>query len=200
MKSLETLLFTICLAALAPITGFLAAWWSLYTVLSGRSVFAAALVGLLLGIVFDVAFLRRWILHPSTVRLAVWTAVYLFYSVGVFGFFMGVPVFNVLLGVPAGLLVGAKLAASGASPAERRAMARRTSLFTTAVLAVICAAAAALALADPYTAGNLEGMLALRFAVTQEMIVTLILAGGAGLLLAEYWLTKVTVNRRARMA
>jgi len=30
----------------------------------------------------------------------------LFYSVGMFGFFMGVPVFNVILAVPAGVFVG----------------------------------------------------------------------------------------------
>ena len=42
--------------------------------------------------------------------------------------------------------------------------------------------------------------LALSFAVTHEMIVALIVLGGAGLLVAEFWLTGATASLRARGA
>ncbi len=51
-----------------------------------------------------------------------------------------------------------------------------------------------LALTDPYTAGNLEGMLGLGFQVTQPMVLGLILVGGSMLLAAQWWLTGAVVR------
>lgn len=53
------------------------------------------------------------------------------------------------------------------------------------MLAAFCAAAAWLALRDPTTAANLEGMLGLGFTVSTGTIWGLILIGGAGLLAAQ---------------
>jgi hypothetical protein len=107
---------------------------------------------------------------------------------------MGVPVVLPLLGLPAGILVSGRLARQGAPQGEVRRTARLASAFTTAVLAIACTASATLALRDPYTGSNLEGMLGLRFQVTTPMIVALIVVGGAALLAAQWFLTAAAVR------
>jgi hypothetical protein len=74
-----------------------------------------------------------------------------------------------------------------------------TNLFTTGVMGFICAASAYLALRDPTTAANLEGMLRLQFDVTQGMIIALIVVGGTALLGLHWWLIKKTIQVSKRM-
>ncbi len=61
-------------------------------------------------------------------------------------------------------------------------------------MAFICTSSAFLALRDPTTAANIEGMLCLTFEVTQEMIIALIVVGGAGLLGLHWWLVDKTIQ------
>jgi hypothetical protein len=116
-------------------------------------------------------------------------AVYLFYSIGVFGFFMGVPVFNTALAIPAGFVVGGRLAAENADRQQAWKTAQRTAWFTTGVLALVCAVSAFIALVSTSTAGDLRGMLGLGFEVSQAMIIGLILVGGTVLLSVCWGLT-----------
>ena len=86
------------------------------------------------------------------------------------------------------------MAHAGAAPEDVRRQAKQASAFTTGVLAVACTASATLALVDPYTAANLEGMLGLGFEVTRPMIVALIIVGGAVLLGMQWTLTGGVVH------
>jgi hypothetical protein len=125
----------------------------------------------------------------------VWMAVYGFYSIGLFGMFMGVPVFNVLLALPAGVFVGRWLARTGADSIRARKAARQTAVWTTGVLGLVGIASAAFALASSSTASDLRGMLGLPFPVTPVMIIGIILGGGGLILAVEWWLTLQTVER-----
>ena len=95
----------------------------------------------------------------------------MFYSVGMLGFFMGVPVFHVALALPAGVFVGRWLVHCGADFPRVQQTARETALFTTSVLGLVCLASASIALASPSTAADLQGMLRLPFRVTRAMIL-----------------------------
>lgn len=198
MKRLDAVIIAVFIGAVPPIAGFLVGWWAALSLLPERAIPFAALGGLLVGFVIDMVFLRRWVRRAYDTGYGVWMALYLFYSVGLFGLSMGVPVLNVLLGVPAGLYVGARLAHEHADQRQTSLMARCTALFTTAVLGLVCSASALLALLDPYTAANLEGMLGLGFRVTQPMIIGIIAIGGLALLVLEWWLTHKAVERTAR--
>jgi hypothetical protein len=180
------------LGAVLPIVGLLAGWWGSVPLLPERYIPFAAAGGVLAGVLVDVLWLRRWVRRAYALDLRIWAAVYLFYSVCLLGFFMGVPVFHVALGVPAGLLIGGRLAREMAPPARVRRTIRRASAFTVAVLAVVCAASAAVALIDPYTGSSLQGMLGLRFEVTRAMIVAIVVVGGALLLVAQWWITALS--------
>jgi hypothetical protein len=194
MRRLEHIVRIVVIGAVPPIVGLLAGLWGTFAVLPERGVMIGSLTGLAAGLILDAVFLRRAMEQAHAASLWIWAAVYLFYSVGTFGFFMGVPVFNLLLGIPAGVLIGGRLAHAGAAPEEVRQQARQASAFTTGVLAIACIASATLALADPSTAANLEGMLGLGFEVTQLMIMALIIVGGAVLLGAQWALTGSTVR------
>lgn len=187
MRWLERLILFTALGGVAPIVGMLAGWWATIPLLTEQGVATAAMAGAAAGLLLDAFGLRRAVAWARSASLAWWAALYLFYSVGVFGMFMGVPVFNALLAAPAGMALAGRLVDSGLPPPRIRYAARRFRAFTSGVLALACGASASLALVDPYTADNLEGMLALPFQLTGEMIVGLILLGGAGLIAFEWF-------------
>ena len=194
MLKIEKLLLTCILGAIAPISGFLAGWWGTFWFLPAALVAVAAGAGLILGLVVDAFFLKKWVNHAPGIDLRIWMVIYLFYSVAVFGFFMGVPVFNLLLGMPAGYLMGRRLVISRADEEQINQLGRWTQVFTTAVLGLFCLASAALALRDPSTGANLRGMLGLGFEVTTPMIWGIILIGGGLLLALEWVLTEIAMQ------
>jgi hypothetical protein len=195
---LETVVIGLIFGAIPVITGALAGWWLSIPLVPESLIFAGMLAGLLVGILIDVAFLKGWIQRAYSTSPIVWGGVYLFYSIGLFGFFMGVPVFHVGLALPAGFFVGAYLAHQDARYSQVQRTARRSSIVTTCIMALVCGASATVALIDPYTADNLEGMLGLSFPVTTPMIVGIILVGGGFLLVLQWWLTKKSVEMTYR--
>lgn len=190
----ERFFIGVLLGAVFPLIGFLAGWWSTSQIFSNTWILAAALGGLALGVNIDLVFLKKWVTAAYEMDLRLWMVIFLFYTICVFGFFMGVPVFNVVLSIPAGLIIGRLLVYQAMSDAAANQLIFKTNLFTTGIMGFICAASAFLALRDPTTADNLEGMLLLPFEVTQGMIISLIVAGGAGLLGLHWWMVKKTIQ------
>jgi hypothetical protein len=195
LEKIENAFLGIVLGAMPVITGFLAGWWISLPLVSESHIFQWALAGLVSGFLIDVIFLRGWVQRAYSLRPWIWMAVYSFYSIGLFGMFMGVPVFNVLPALPAGVFIGRWLARGGADARQMEQAARRTAVWTTGVLGAVCLASAAIALASASTASDLQGMLGLPFQVTPAMILGIILGGGALLLALEWWLTLQMVMR-----
>jgi hypothetical protein len=192
---LERFLFGLILAPLMPIAGFLAAWWASFSLLPEKWIPVGAIAGLFLGVLADIFLLKKLIDRACQLTPIFWVAVFLFYTVGIFGFFMGVPVFNALLALPAGFVAAAKMAQQkAADPGRVRQAAKRTAWFTTGVLFFVCAASAFIALLSSSTASDLRGMLGLGFDVTQGMILGLIFVGGLGLLAVNWVLTLISLH------
>lgn len=189
ITKLERFGLGLILGPIAPLVCLLSFWWSAYALLPEKWIAFSALSGLLLGLLADIIFLKRWIDRVGQFGFKFWIALYLFYSMGVFGFFMGVPVFNVFLAIPAGFIVAGKLTAETADRQQLGRSARLTAGFTTGVLVAICLASAVIALSDPYTSANLEGMFGLNFEITQAMLIALIAIGGVALLVCNWLLT-----------
>jgi hypothetical protein len=194
VRRVERWVMALVVGAVPPMIGLLAGWWGTFAFLPERGVAIAGATGLAAGLLLDALYLGRWIRRAQDAPMWFWGAGYVIYSIGAFGFFMGVPAFNLLLALPAGFLLGGRLARQHAPRDQAQRTARSASAFTTAVLAAACAASAWLALSDPFTAGNLEGMLGLGFQVTRPMVLGLILLGGSALLAAEWWLTGAVVQ------
>jgi len=191
---IENFALSFILAPLAPIAGLLGFWWTAYTFIPERWISFCALGGLALGILADVFVLKKLVERAYRLGTVFWLAVLLFYSVGTFGFFMGVPIFNTALAVPAGFVIGGKLAHERVDGVRLRRASLRTCILTTTMMALVCAASAFFALMSPSTPSDLRGMFSLGFEVTPVMIWSIILAGGAGLLAVNWLLTGLSVR------
>jgi hypothetical protein len=182
------------LAPPAPIAGLLGGWWGSYALLPEKWIPFFAIGGLLLGLLVDVFILKQLIARAHKMRMISWIVLFLFYTVGVFGFVMGVPVLNAGLAIPAGIVIGGKLAREAADQKRLKKISLQTCMFTTGILALVCIASATLALLSPSTPSDLQGMLGLGFDVTPGMVWGLILVGGTGLLAVNWGLTTLSVR------
>ena len=191
---IEQFALGLILAPLAPIAGLLSFWWVSFALAPEGWIPYLTLSGLALGILADIFILKRLILHAYRLGTVFWLVVLLFYSVGTFGFFMGVPVFNAALAIPAGFVVGGKLARETVDTVRLRRVSRRACIVTTALMALVCVASAFFALISPSTPSDLRGTLGLGFEVTPTMIWGLILIGGVGLLAVNWVLTGLSVR------
>lgn len=187
------------LAPLAPLAGLMGFWFLSYALLPEGWIPYGTITGLLAGALVDLLVLKKLLDRVHQLSLVFWMAVLLFYSIGTFGLFMGVPVFNAALAIPAGFVVGGQLALEMADREKIRTSAFRTCILTTVLLALICAASAFFALTSSSTPSDLEGMLGLGFSVTPTMIWGIILFGGAGLLSVNWVLTSISVRLTTRL-
>ncbi len=195
MRKIEIATIGVLFGAVPIIICFLAGWWISIPLVPESWIFLYALAGLLVGVLADVLFLKTWVRHAYSLKPMVWMIIYLFYSIGMFGFFMGVPVFNVALALPAGFFIGGWLAHSGADSTRMKKVARHSAVFTTSVLGLICVASATIALASSSTASDLQKMFNLPIQVTPAMIIGIILGGGIFILILQWWLTLKSVER-----
>jgi len=191
---IEHFALALILAPLAPLALFMGFWWFSYVFLPEKWIPYATLLGLLLGILADAFFLKNLVERAYRLGTVFWLAVLLFYSVGTFGLFMGVPVFNAALAVPAGFVVGGKLAHETMNQDLLRRASLRTCILTTVIMALVCVASAFFALLSPSTPSDLRGMLGLGFDVSAGMIWGIILVGGAGLLTVNWLFTSLAVR------
>ena len=186
----ETLFLGAVLGGVFPILCFLTGWWSSIFILPEELIKYVTLGGLLVGIIIDVLFLKRWIVQAYKMNLKWLIVIYLFYSAGMFGFFMGVPVFNLLLGLFAGFYMGLRMVEEKKTKAEAETIFRKTGLFTSFVLGVTCVTAIVIAATDASTAANINGMFGLNDPLSIETILILSGVGGAALVVLEYYLTR----------
>ena len=173
---------------------FLAGWWTAYALAPGSE--AAIEIGMAAGAVMGIAanllLLKK--LSAKFYSLGSWAGICLagIYTIGIFGFFMGVPVFNPLVGVLAGVYIGRQASTLGYDAPRFSLRLRHTQVFLFLLLLMVCAASAVLALGDPYTAANLEGMFSLNFQVTVPMLAGTVLLGGALLLGLQFLMVKAS--------
>jgi hypothetical protein len=184
-------LFLIVAVGFAPlITGMLAGWWGSIPFVPEASIKYFALGGLLLGLIFDLFFLSRWV-HRALDAAPIWPVLlYLFYSISLFGFFMGVPVFNLLMGPIGGYFAGMRLRHRKANNAAALRSARLSGVFTACVLAAACLASWVFAYQDAFLAANIQGMFKLGNSISREVILALSALGGITLVALEYVLTR----------
>ena len=171
---------------------FCAGWWLAF--LFDFNLMAWAVGGAVLGLAADVLVL--WWLVPRLFSMK-WLSlmvVHLLYSVFLYGFFMGVPVFIVCMGLVAGWYVGRRSHIHGIEKPVFRKLLARTQLWCAFVLFVACLASAYIALSDPYTAQNLTGMLSLSFTLTKGMIWGIVLVGGAAQLFLQWLFVRLTAR------
>lgn len=191
---IERLFLSVMIGLLPPLVLVLAGWWISLPFVKEEQIIYYALGGLSAGVLVDLLFLRLWTRKALTASIFWPTAVYLLYSIGVFGFFMGVPAFNLLLGLVWGYYVGMRLRSRHAEKPEIERAARQSGLFTAAVLALVCLAALVIAGLDPWLEANIQGMFGLAKPLSRSMILGLSGLAGLVLVAGEYLLTRAAVK------
>jgi hypothetical protein len=173
------------------ILSFLLGWWVSYELIMAfhlpeSIIMGGGTVGMGLGFVMDFIFLKKIVAQGYNLHPGIWIGAYFILSLLIFGFFMGVPVFNIFAGILAGIYTGRKMKFQQKTEPEFKRKLRQTCLFTCGTLLVICIASAMIALSDQYTGANLKGMLYLESKVTPDMIRGLIIYGGIGTIIVQY--------------
>ena len=195
MRKIESVTIGVLFGAVPIIICFLSGWWISIPFVPESWISKCALTGLVVGVLVDLVFLKNWVRNAYSMKPIIWMMIYLFYSIGMFGFFMGIPIFNIALALPAGFFIGGWLAFTHAGFTQMKKAARQAALFTTSVLALICLASATIALANSSTALELQHMFRLPVQVTPAILIGIILCGGIILLFLQWWLIFKSVER-----
>jgi hypothetical protein len=194
LAGIERLFLMVVLGLVFPVLFGLAGWWGSIPFVPEKSIIIFALGGFMLGVVVDMVFLRYWTRNALRTPLILPALIYIFYSVGMFGFFMGVPAFNVAMGPVGGYYMGMRLRAKNSDQDEVKRTAKQTGLFSALILAIACAAAITLAWLDPSLEANISGMFALAEPISKPTILMLSGAVGVVLIFLEYAITKAAVK------
>lgn len=186
-------------ALVIPILCFLAFWWgSLVFSNEERFIKISAITGLSLGTI--ISLFLKLTLKPEIYSLSkpILELIYLFYNAGMFGFFMGVPVFHPILGVIAGYHWSKRLFYQ-AGIVDYNSEIKKVSGFTAVVTGFVCLFSAFFALISKSAPSDLKHMLHLSFDVTQSMLIGLIISGGLFLVIIQYLLTMITMKKMLKM-
>ncbi len=149
--------------------------------------------GFLTGILVDILFLRKLI--NKLFDLPVWllAGLYILGNVFIYGMFMGFPLINLLMGIVAGYYYGRKIYVKNIASPQRETMIRNVSLFTALIMVFISISSAFLGLREKTIGEELQGMFRLGFVPQRGMIITGIIVGGAVLIAAQYYITRLTL-------
>ncbi len=187
MKTFDRIFGAIVIGLPLLLIPFLLGWWVSY--LLKLNIMIGAMAGIGVGIGLTV-FLTKWIASKFYDVHTLWlVGLFIFYEVAIFGFFMGVPIFNILPGIMAGVYTGRKTGLNGDNSIFFERELKKANLFAAVVLLIIVIISAYLALVDPYTAANLQGMFNLSFPPSKEMIRGIIVCGGVVLIMAQHILS-----------
>lgn len=193
MIRFERLIFKLLFGMVIPALCFLGCWGiSFLSTGNERIIIIASLSGLCLGLLID--FLIILFFKPDIFKLSkpVVIIIYLFYNVWLFGFFMGVPVFHLALGIIAGYYWMKRLIYQNEIRDYKKEI-QRTSIFTSVIIGVVCLFSATIAMISPSTPSDLKGMLRLPFEISQTILLCIIIAGGLFLITGQYFLTRATM-------
>lgn len=192
MKLFDKLFAGIIMGYTFIMVPFLILWWTFYIL--NINVFYGVGIGLTMGIVLNILFLKKSIYKFFDLSNYILVLIYIFYTIGIFGFFMGVPIFNIIPGILAGVYIARKMCIDNKSIKVYKNELKKISIFSFIVLLLMCISSAILALADTSTTSNLEGMFNLNINMTQSIIWYIVIIGGISLLIIQYVLINTISN------
>jgi len=157
-----------------------------------------ALGGLCVGLIIDVMFVKSWVKRAYQMNSKILAALYIFYSIGVLGFCMGIPILEFPLGMAAGAYAARKMYHTKAGPEEFERSVKKMSIFAAAVMVLICCLMALWAIAGQMLGADIQ-LPHLSFTLTLPLFVAVVLTGGAILVLLQYWLTSISAKVAFRL-
>ena len=151
--------------------------------------------GLLIGIMIDSFFLKGWIKNRYILPSSLIFIFYVLYNIGVYGFFMGFPVFNSLLGLIAGYYYGKKICYENIVGPRLVKLKKQVLMISGLIMALICVPTGLMAFEGDGVGGMIESIFGLNFHVTDLMIWGIIVFGGITLITIQIFLTRFAMER-----
>jgi hypothetical protein len=194
MTKNEKIVLTAVLGFIPPVFLFVLFWFAFYAMAPERSLFPMPFIGLAIGIAIDIVLMKRWLSLCYQWKTWILVLIFAFYHIGMIGFFMGVPVFNAFLGILAGYYFGKRMLRNNFSDEEKKKTTSYVAYSTSLYMFIICSLSAWIALSDPFTPSNLEGMFGLTYNLTHGILISGIIIGGIFLVAFTWWSTKFTLK------
>jgi hypothetical protein len=195
-KKLSHWLFSCFIGGVFPILFFLLGWWGSIGRIAEEKIFLVALVGLLWGTLLNYLVLRRILNRLYSLPIWILCLIYAFYSICIYGFFMGFPLFNLFLAIPAGLYMGVRYVGKPLTLTKKIKI--QSALFTSFLLLILCSITSKLALGQKTFGKELQNMLNLSSVVTRPMLIGICLIGSVVLIIASYGLTAYYFSKANR--
>ena len=193
MNKIDKTFSAIAIGAPIPVVLMLACWWISVPAFDDNAMMYWLLIpaGLIIGLVLDLTVLRRFMFRLFSLPMPALFALLAFYSVMVYGLFMGFPVFNTLIGIFGAYVVARSGQLERISIDIIRKNARKTHVFSLILLLLICIVTTIMALNENAIEVELKMMLNLSFEVTRAMVWALILVGALFLILFQFGISKL---------
>ena len=194
MKNLEKRISGLIIGSIFPLSlGLLSITiWVLFDKSESRPLIYLT-IGLLLGLLIDLKFLKRWINRRFDLPIWVVISIYIVYNVFVYGFFMGFPVFNAFLGLLAGCYYGHRICFNKVEPEKHAKLINQVALLAGLIMTLVCISSGFLVLMDFGAAGMIKEILGLDFEVTNSMMWGIVLTGGLALIFINIILTRIAM-------
>jgi hypothetical protein len=196
MKKFEKIIIGAFLGGTFPLL-FGACWlllWFYFDKNESRALYYL-LSGMLLGLVIDIRFLKGWVDKRYELPDWITAAIYIFYNMLPYGMFMGFPVFNLIMGIPAGYYCGQKILYTHTPAEESRKRIQKVSVFTGLVMIVFCIGSGFIALKGTGVGLDVQAMLGLGFKVTKPMLLAIAVIGGTLLVWLQIVVTRITAKK-----
>ena len=188
IKKIHYWLWIMMILSVSPILLFLVGWWGSVAFVPESRIWIFALSGFVFGILLSLLLFKKVIQNLFSIPYIVLIFIYVFYFVGIYGFFMGFLLPVVLLSIPAGSYIAERVRAYPEQAKQR--ILNRTMKFTLLCLFFGCFATAYLALREKTIGSQLQQMMGLPFPITNFMVWVLIIAGSLMLFIIHYFLMK----------
>jgi hypothetical protein len=157
-----------------------------------------AFTALGVGIVINIFFLKKWVKGAYQMSSKAVIALYAFYSIMAFGFGMGIPVFNYVLGIAAGVYIVRKMYHLRTDQNEFKHNIKKTAIFTAGIMLIVCCLMVLWGLAGKVSGKDFEvlfkSLLGLELTINTAGFVGIILFGACAMILLQYWLTKLSAK------
>lgn len=154
-----------------------------------------SITGLIIGLLIDGYFLKGWIRNMYRLSPILILIFYIIYNIGLYGFFMGFPVFNSFLGLIAGYYYGKKISFEKIAGSKQIRIKRQVLLISGLIMTLICVPTGLMAFEGSGVGGMIESILGLDFKVTNLMIWGIIIVGGFTLIFVQIFLTKFAMEK-----
>ncbi len=174
-----------------PLVLFLLVWWISNTFVNDLFALFFAIGGLLIGLWLNSELIMPFQFYRIKKRIL--GIIYFFFSIVLLGFFMGIPVFNLLLGFLAGNYLSIRVISNYKIEHDINKDIKQGAVYTSLVLFIITTIALLIALSDMESSMQMAHQI-LNIPLNASFFIFLIVAGGIIIIIIQYYITLFTAK------